>query len=59
MKRSVIVAAVLLALIAVLHFVRIVFGISLKIADDEVSYVFSIAAILTFGLAAVYLWRDA
>ena len=58
MRRSVLIASLLLALIAVLHLVRLVFGVSLQIAGDEVSRVVSLLAILVFGGSAAYLWKD-
>lgn len=58
MRRSVLVASLLLGLIAVLHLVRLVFGVSLQIAGDEVSSVVSVVAILVFGGSAAFLWKD-
>ncbi len=58
MKKSVVLACVLLSLIAAAHLVRLVFDVSLKIAGDEVSVWVSAAAIVIFGGAAVLLWRD-
>lgn len=58
MKRSYTIAIILLSLIAILHLIRLVFGVSLQIRGEEVSKVVSVVAILVFGGSAWYLWKD-
>ncbi len=58
MNKSVVLACILLCFIAAAHLVRLLFGVSLKIAGEEVSVWVSVAAIVIFGAAAALLWRD-
>ncbi len=58
MKRSLTIAILLLGLIALLHLIRLVFGVSLQIDGEEVSKVVSVIAILVFGGSAWYLWKE-
>ena len=58
MTRATLIAAVLLALVAVAHLLRILFNIKATIGDVAVPMWVSVVATLMAGAVAILLWRD-
>ncbi len=58
MKPAALVATVFLALVAVLHVLRILFQVPVTAGSIEIPMWASVLAVIGPGLLAVWLWRE-
>jgi hypothetical protein len=58
MKSPTLLATLILAVVAIAHLLRLIFGVSVTIADGVVPMWVSFVFVALAGGAAVMLWRD-
>ncbi len=58
MKSAVTVAVVFLALVALLHLLRLIFGVAITVNDMTISMWASVLAVIGPGALAGWVWRE-
>ncbi len=58
MKPAALVAAIFLSLVAVLHLLRLVFGVQVTAGGTEIPLWASVFGVVGPGVLALWLWRE-